>query len=211
MPRAMKSQLTEKQWSDVVAEVTRLAQAREHEQTQREITAQVLQELQLPTDLIDEAMRQVQYQEALAKQRKQRVWLGVAGLTLLLILIVSFWAWSSARSATFARINAEAGRVTRAIDQGENLATVMPDGQEVFYRVKLREVPLGEKLTLSCDWFDPTGKLFRQSQWDTRNTNKSVWETHCRCQLDPNAPKGNWNVKMKLGERVLATSDFKVE
>ena len=33
MPRAMKSQLTEKQWNQVVTEVTRLAQAREDEET----------------------------------------------------------------------------------------------------------------------------------------------------------------------------------
>lgn len=211
MPRAMKSQLTEQQWSEVVAEVTRLAQVREDDQTKREITAQVLQELQLPTDLIDEAVKQVQYREALVKQRKQRIWMGVAGLTLLLIIIISLWAWSSARSATFARIKAEPGRVTRAIDQGDNLVTVTPDGQEVFYRVKLREVPLGEKLNLSCDWIDPAGKIFRQSQWNTGDTNKAVWETHCRCQLGTTAPKGNWKVALKLGERVLATSDFKVE
>ena len=102
MPRAMKSQLTEKQWQEVVAEVTRLAQTREDEQTQREITAEVLQELQLPTDLLDDAIKQVQYQEALVKQRRQRIWLSVAGVVLLLVLIVSLWTWSASRSASFA-------------------------------------------------------------------------------------------------------------
>ena len=211
MPRAMKSQLTEKQWSEVVAEVTRLAQVREDDQTQREITAQVLQELQLPTDLIDDALKQVQYREALARQRRQRIWLSVAGVTLVLVLILSLWAWSSTRSAALAGIKAEPGRVTRTVDQGENLTTLAPDGQEVFYRATLRDVPVGENLNLSCDWIDPTGKIFHQSRWETRSTNKAVWETHCRCQLGNAAPKGNWKVAMKLGERVLSVAEFKVE
>lgn len=211
MPRVMKSQLTEKQWSEVVAEVTRLAQTREDEQTQREITAQVLQELQLPTDLLDDAMQQVRYREALAKQRRQRIWLSVAGVTLLLVLVVSVWMWSASRSASFARIQSDPGRVTRTVDQGATLATVTPDGQEVFFRATLREVPLGETLNLSCDWLDATGKIFHQSRWETRVTDKAVWETQCRCQLGTAAPKGKWKVEMKLGDRILTATEFKVE
>ena len=211
MPRAMKSQLTEKQWQEVVAEVTRLAQTREDEQTQREITAEVLQELQLPTDLLDDAIKQVQYQEALVKQRRQRLWLSVAGVVLLLVLIASLWTWSATRSASFARIQTEPGRITRVTDQGDSLKTITSDGQEVVFRAKLRDVPLGEKLTLSCDWIDPTGKIFHQSRWETRDTNKEIWETHCRCQLGAAAPKGQWKVEMKLGDRVLTSTDFKVE
>lgn len=207
----MKSQLTDKQWNEVVAEVTRLAQARDDEQTRREITEQVLQELKLPTDLIDDALKQVQYREALAKQRRQRIWLSVAGVTLLFVILLSLWMWSSMRSASFARIQSDPGRITRVANQGETLTTVTPDGQEVFFNVKLREVPLGEKLNLSCDWIDPTGKIFRQSRWETRDTNKAVWETHCRCQLGTDAPKGKWKVEMKLDERVLAAGEFTVE
>ena len=135
----------------------------------------------------------------------------MAGITLVLVLIISLWAWSSTRSTALAGIQAEPGRVTRTVDQGEKLTTLTPDGQEVFYRATLREVPLGETLKLSCDWVDPTGKIFHQSQWETRATNKAVWETHCRCQLGAAAPKGSWKVEMKLGTRVLAATDFKVE
>ena len=209
MTLVMKSQLSEKQWSQVVAEVTRLAQERDDEQSRRAITEQVLQELQLPTDLIDDALQQVQYQEALAQQRRQRIWLGIAGVTLFLILIVSVWTWSSSRSASFARITAEAGQITRT--DGNVLQSVTPDGQDVFYRVKLRDVPLGEKLDLSCNWMDPTGKVFHQSRWETRDTNKAVWETHCRCRIGTEAPKGSWKVEMKIGDRTIQSSDFKVE
>jgi hypothetical protein len=213
MPHAMKSQLSEKQWSQVVAEVTRLAQEREDETSRREITEQVLQDLQLPTDLIDDALKQVQYREALAKQRRQRLWLSVAGAALLLVIVASLWFWSSNRSASFARITADAGRVTRATgnDAGNAASTVTADGQDVLYRVTLRDVPLGEQLNLSCNWIDPTGKVFHQSRWETRDTNKAVWETQCRCPIATDAPKGNWKVEMKLGDRTINASDFKVQ
>lgn len=207
----MKSQLSEKQWSQVVSEVTRLAQERDDEQSRREITAQVLQELQLPTDLIDDALKQVQYKEAIAKQRRQRLWLGIAGAVLLLAMIIGFWTWSSSRSDSFARITADTGRVTRTIDNGGALQSVTPDGQDIFYRVTLREVPLGEKLDLSCNWIDPTGKVFHQSRWETRETNKAVWPTECRCRIGTEAPKGNWKVEMKIGDRTINATDFKIE
>jgi hypothetical protein len=91
------------------------------------------------------------------------------------------------------------------------LASVTSDGQEVFYRVTLRDAPLGEKLNLTCDWIDPAGKIFHQSRWETRDTNKAVWDTHCRCQIGAAAPKGKWKVEMKLGDRVLSTQEFNVE
>ena len=205
----MKSQLSEKQWEQVVGEVTRLAQARDDETGRRAITEQVLQELQLPTDLIDDALQQVRYKEALAQQRRQRLWLSVAGAALLLVIVASLWIWSSNRSASLARIGADAGRVTRT--DGNAASTVTADGQDVLYRVTLREVPLGEQLNLSCNWIDPTGKVFHQSRWETRDTNKAVWETQCRCRLGTDAPKGNWKVEMKLGDRTINASDFKVE
>ncbi len=207
----MKSQLSEKQWSQVVAEVTRLAQEREDDETRRAITAQVLQELQLPTDLIDDALKQVQYREALAKQKRQRIWLAIAGGVLLLVLVASLWIWSSSHSSSLARITADTGRVTRTTDNGENLSAVTADGQDVVYRVTLREVPLGEQLNLSCNWIDPTGKVFYQSRWETRDTNKEIWETQCRCRVGAAAPKGNWKVEMKLGDRLIKTAEFKVE
>lgn len=205
----MKSQLSEKQWDQVVGEVTRLAQARDDETSRRAITEQVLQDLQLPTDLIDDALQQVRYKEALAQQRRQRWWLSVAGAALLLVLVASLWIWSSNRSASLARIGADAGRMTRT--DGNATSTVTADGQDTLYRVTLRNVPLGEQLNLSCNWIDPTGKVFHQSRWETRDTNKAVWETQCRCRIGKDAPKGNWRVEMKLGDRTINASDFKVE
>lgn len=207
----MKSQLSEKQWNQVVEEVTRLAQSREDEITRREVTTQVLQELNLPTDLIDEALQQIRYREALDKQRRQRLWMGIGGFTLVLILIASLWVWRSQHRDSLARIHADRGRMTKTVDDGGSLSTLTRDGQEVFYRVLMRDVPLGENLSMSCNWIDPTGKIFHQSQWKTRDTDKQVWETHCRCQIGSSAPSGTWKVEMKVGDRVISSTDFKVE
>lgn len=202
---------TEKQWNEVVAEVSRLAQIREDEHSQREITAQVLQELNLPTDLLDEALQQVQYREALAKQQRQRLWMGGAAVVLLFAVVFGMWFWSSRQAAALARITADTGRITLAADQGQSLSSVTANGQEYFYRATLRDVPLGKKLQLSCDWLNPAGQVVHQSNWETRVTDKAVWETQCRCQLGQNAAKGDWKVAMKLGDRVVSSANFKVE
>lgn len=207
----MKTQISEKQWNQVVSEVTRLAQERDEVTTQREITTEVLQELNLPTDLIDEALQQVQYREALAKQRRQRIWALVVSGILAALLVISLLTWRSTHNDALQKIQAQSGRVTREIDNGANTQTITRDGQDVFYRVTLRDVPLGEKLNLSCDWIDPTGKIVTQNRWETRDTNKAVWETHCRCRIGNSAPSGNWKVQMKIGERVISAGDFKVE
>ncbi len=207
----MKTQLSKKQWNDVVAEVTRLAQDREDELTRREITTEVLKELNLPTDLTDEALQQVQYREALAKQRRQRIWAFAVGGILVALLLISLVTWRSTHNAALQKIQADSGRVTREIESGSNTQTITRDGRDVFYRVTLRDVPLGEKLPLSCNWIDPTGKIVTQNRWETRDTNKEIWETHCRCQLGSAAPSGDWKVEMKIGDRVVSAGDFKVE
>lgn len=207
----MKTQLSEKQWNDVVAEVTRLAQDREDELTRREITTEVLKELNLPTDLTEEALQQVQYREALAKQRRQRIWMFAVSGILAALLVIGLVTWRSTHNAALQKIQAQSAYVTREIDNGANTQTITRDGKDVFYRVTLSDVPPGENLQMSCNWIDPTGKIFSQNRWETRNTNKEIWATHCRCDLGSTAPTGNWKVEMKIGDRVVSTGDFKVE
>ena len=206
----MKTQLSEKQWNDVVAEVTRLAQDREDELTRREITTEVLKELNLPTDLTEEALQQVQYREVLAKQRRQRIWVFVVSGILAALLVISLVTWRSLHDTALRAIHTESGRVTREIDNGGNTQTVTRDGKDVFYRVTLSDVPPGEILQMSCNWIDPTGKIVKQNRWETGKTN-GIWAPHCRCQLGSAAPTGNWKVEMKIGDRVVSTGDFKVE
>lgn len=67
----------------MVAEVERLSQRREAE-LDREQVKEILQELQLPDELLDEALVQIKRREALAKQQK-RNW--AIGLVVVVALV----------------------------------------------------------------------------------------------------------------------------
>ena len=206
--------LRNEQVGQVVAEIMRLVQQREDLELQtlhRTQVEQILDELNLPKDLLDDALVQLRRQEALAKERRRKILTTAAAtLTVLALLGTAFW-WTAHRRAIFARITAEQGRLTRQTDDGGNLHMIRRDGQEVMYHVTLRDVPLHEQLSLTCNWIDPSGRVFHQNHWQTRLTDKAVWMTACKCQIGAAAEPGTWKVDMLLGERVLHSTTFKVE
>ena len=222
----MSSQLTESQVARVVAEVSRQAQLREldeRERLDRGQIMQILEELKLPVELLDPAMRELErreaeakaqagYDEALADERRRRFWIigsSVAAL-LVLVLLVGFFVQRQRRA--FASITTvEPGRITRAADDGGSLGTVTRDASELYYRVTLERVPSGENLSLRCNWIDPGGRVVKQNSWETRTTDKSVWATSCRCTLGASAQPGTWRVEMLLGDRVVSRTEFRVE
>ncbi|HXG67641.1 MAG TPA: DUF3859 domain-containing protein [Blastocatellia bacterium] len=210
----MERRLTKEQLGQVVAEVTRLKQFRDDEQREtfdREQVAEVLKELDLPVELLDDAMAQLQRREALAREQRRKPWI-IAAIVLAIFLLsagaIAFWTLG--RDSASDRISADQARITRVADDGGNLQTVTRDGQQVYYRVTLRDVQPGDSLSLKCDWITPDGKVFRQNAWTT-SPHKSVWDTYCRCQIGPAAPKGEWKVEMSLGDRVLSSTTFQVE
>ena len=210
----METSLTETQLGQVVEELSRLAQQREDEQRRtldREQVVQVLKDLDLPVELLDEAMEQLRRREALAQQSRRKKWLLAGACALLLAVIATIFIIMYHRSAVFAQISAEPGRITRVADDGGNLEKVIRNGEEVAYHVVLRDVPTNENLSLTCKWLDPSGRVFRENHYDTRLTDKSVWPTTCRCQLGSAAPPGTWRVEMSLDGRVLSTATFQVE
>lgn len=222
----MNNQLTESQVARVVAEVSRLDQLRElneRERLGREQVVQILEELKLPVELLDPAMQELErrdaerqaqnrYQEAITAQRQRKFSIIGAGVAALLILILLVAFFVQRQSQTLAAISAaEQGRITHVRDDGANLGAVTRDGSDVYYRVTLERVPPDENLSLKCNWIDPSGRIFKQNSWQTRETDKSVWATSCRCTLGASAQPGTWSVEMLLGERVLSRTDFRVE
>lgn len=215
---SIEPRLTENQLGQVVAELTRLAQSREDELRQRldrEQVVQVLKELDLPVELLEEAMERLRRQQELAatraRERRRKVWYVAGGAAILLTLILAIILFTSHRNAQFDRISADTGRITRTVDDGGALDKVVRDGREVVYHVMLRDVPQDRSLSLSCRWIDPSGRVFRESHWETRLTDKSTWPTWCKCQLGAAAPEGTWRVEISLDERVLSTATFQVE
>ena len=222
----MSNQLTESQVARVVAEVSRQAQLRElneRELLDRAQVVQILEELSLPVELLDPAMRELERREAesatqalaektLAAQRRRRLWIIGSSVAALLLLILLVGLFVERRNRAFAGIAAvEPGRITRAADDGGSLGTVKRDGSELYYRVTLERVPVNQNLSLQCKWINPAGSIVRQNSWQTRMTDKTVWATSCRHSLGTFAQPGAWSVEMLLDDRVISRTDFRVE
>jgi len=75
----MNTRLTQEQLGELVAEVERLSDRRQAELDRQQVE-EILQELNLPTDLLDEALVQLRRREALDVQQRRHRWIlgGVA-------------------------------------------------------------------------------------------------------------------------------------
>jgi hypothetical protein len=204
----MKQRLTTQQLEQIVGEVERLAN-RQQDELDRSQVEKILQELNLPPELLDEAMIQVQRKEALAKQRNRNIGIAIAGVLALVMVVVGVNIFSQNQASSIAKVIATQDRITLAQDNGENLRSV-DRGTEIAYRVTLDNAPVGEKLSLTCNWLDPTGKVAHTNRFETKNITTSVWNTQCRYQLPVNVATGAWQVQIQLGDRTLQKSPFTV-
>src|SRR5215510_10921292 len=136
--RAMhdNERLRHEQVGQVVTEIMRLMQQHRDLELQtlhRTQVEQILDELNLPKDLLDDAVIELRRKEALAKARRRRILLTAAATVVVLALLgTAFW-WTAHRRAIIARITAEQGRLTRQTDDGGTLRLIRRDGQEVVY------------------------------------------------------------------------------
>ena len=204
----MEQRLTTQQLNQIVGEVERLAN-RQQDELDRSEVEKILQELNLPPELLDEAMIQVQRKEALAKQRKRNIGIAIAGVVALVMVVFGANIFSQNQASLIAKVITTQDRITLAQDNGENLRSV-DRGTEIAYRVTLDHAPVGEKLSLTCNWLDPTGKVAHTNRFETKNITTSVWNTQCRYQLPVNVATGAWQVQIQLGDRTLQKSPFTV-
>jgi hypothetical protein len=220
------NELTEAQVARVVAEVTRQSQLREIEQRQvldRQQVEQILEELKLPVDLLEPAMRelerreaeaevQARYDAALRESRKRKIWIAGSVLAVLLVIVLIAGTVIQRRRQAFSNIAAQdQGRLTRVQDDGGILGAISRDGSDIYYRVTLEQVPLSENLSLKCNWIDPGGRIVKQNSWQTRTTDKAVWATSCHNTFGTSAQSGKWAVEMLLDDRRISRTEFQVE
>lgn len=78
------------------------------------------------------------------------------------------------------------------------------------YRVTLQNPPKDQKLSLSCDWIDPTGQVVHQNLYQTKLINHNVWTSACSYQLGDKAKPGTWQVKMSLGVRDSVAEQYRL-
>ena len=164
-----------------MAEVERLSQLRDQE-IDREEMEQILQELNLPTDLVDEAIVQLRRWEALAleKKRNKLITTGVVS-GLAVVIAASFLLFQTQRQA-LNNIYANAGQsqLTLETNNGKEILNVIDSQKnpEVFYRVILQDAPIGKKLALRCNWINPNGEINHQNSYQTKEINREVWPTY---------------------------------
>jgi hypothetical protein len=207
----MEQRLTQAQLEQVVAEVERLSQRQQAELDAQQVR-EILQELNLPPEFLEEAMVQLQRHEALAAQQQRNRWIFGSVIALIVLLLLGVTLFTQNQQKITARVMAQRDRITLARDDGGNLSTVPRQvNGEVFYRVTLSDAPVGEKLSLSCNWIDPGGQIVHQNHYQTKDINTSVWNTFCRYNLGSDAPVGTWKVEAFLGDRLLSDATFDVE
>jgi hypothetical protein len=207
----MEQRLTQAQLAQVVAEVQQLSE-RQQAELDAEQVRDILRELNLPPELLEPAMVQLHRHEALAVRQRRNRWIigGVIGLSALLLLGVMFLTQN--QHQTMARVTAQRDRITLIQDDGGTLNTVSRQANpEVFYRVTLADAPVGQKLSLSCDWIDPSDQIVHKNQYQTKEITTPVWNTVCRHQIGAAALVGQWKVRAWLGDRPLSDATFDVK
>jgi hypothetical protein len=206
----MEQRLTETQLQQVVAEVQQLSIRNESELSKAQVR-EILQELNLPPEYLEDALIQLHRREALKVQQRRNRWIegGVAAVLALMLAGGMFFAQQ--QQQTLSSVTVGRDRITLAQDDGGDLRTISRQANgEVFYRVTLNNAPVGEKLTLSCRWLDPSGQIVHENRYQTKEINSSTWNTVCRHNIGAAAPIGNWKVEAFVGERLLSDASFDV-
>jgi hypothetical protein len=201
--------LTQQQLSQIVTEVARLERQRQDE-LEPEQVREILRELSLPPELLEEAIARVQQDHLAVQQRSRRQRFVIAtglGLTIATALIVFF-----AIPKPVTPLVASQDRITLAEDDGGNLTTInRQSNPEVVYRVRISNAPVGDRLSLSCNWIAPEGEVVHQNRYQTQTVTTPVWNTVCRYPINSADPVGQWQVQIEQNGRVFEQAELDVK
>ncbi len=207
----MTQRLTQEQLSQIVTEVEGLQVRREAELDQQQVR-EILQELNLPPELLDEALIQLNRRQALEVQQRRNRWITSGVVAAVAIAIASTIFFMQQQNSALSGVSAQQDRIILVQNSSGDLKTISRQSNpEVFYHVTLKDAPLGKKLALSCNWIDPSGQIVKQNSYQTREINTSVWDTQCRYAINPAATVGNWKVQMFLEGRQISDETFEVK
>jgi hypothetical protein len=207
----MEQRLTDVQLEKVVAEVQRLSQRQQAELAPEQVR-EILRELNLPPEFLEEAMVQLDRREALAIQQKRDRWIISGFVGLIFLSVIGFVVITQNQQQMTARVMAQRDRVTLNQDNGGNLSTIRRQNSgEIFYRITLSDAPVGQRLSLSCNWIDPSGEIVHQNRYQTKEITTPIWNTFCRHPLGSEMPVGTWKVEAFLGDRRLSDATFNVK
>ncbi|KKD39820.1 MAG: DUF3859 domain-containing protein [Limnoraphis robusta] len=205
----MNQRLKEEQLQQVIAEVGELSNRREAEFDRQQIQ-EILQELNLPPELLDEAMIQLRRRQALGVEKRRNLRIAIAGAGVVVLAIASTILFFQHQNSIIARIQAQQDQITLALDNNPFSSISRQTNSEIVYRVTLQDAPIGKKLNLSCNWIDPDGKIVKENRYQTQEITTSIWETRCRYNISSTATPGTWTVQIFLEDRLLSEETFEV-
>lgn len=81
---------------------------------------------------------------------------------------------------------------------------------ELLFQVRLKDAPIGRRLWLACDWVGPDGRVWHQSQYHSSPIESGDATTQTAYTLPPDAPLGQWTVRLALHGTPLAERQFEV-
>ncbi|MCC5613993.1 DUF3859 domain-containing protein [Nostoc sp. CHAB 5836] len=207
----MKERLTTEQLTQIIAEVGNL-QARKEAEIEPEQVKQILQELGLAPNLLDEALVQVQRQQVLKVQQKRNRTIAIGVIAAVAMAIMGTLFTIGQHNSTLERVSTQRNRITLTQDDGSDLRNISrQNSPEVFYRVTLKDTPVGQKLNLTCNWINPNGEIVKQNRYQTREIDKSIWDTQCRYIIGSASTPGKWKAQIFLQDRQLSETEFEVK
>jgi hypothetical protein len=206
----METRLTQTQLAQVIAEIDKLSQQRELELAPDQVR-EILRELNLPDELLEDAIAQMRRREALEQQQRRNRWIAIATTAAVISAIGIGTLFAQNQQQQTARVVADQDRIALS-KTGEGLTQVNRQiNPRLYYQVTLKNAPIDRQLSLQCDWTNPSGQIVHQSKYKTRTIDRSVWNTNCFYDLGSAAPPGNWEVRMSLDGRAIGTEPFTVK
>lgn len=211
MVNSMETRLTQAQLAQVVAEIDKLSTQRESELGTDQVR-EILRELNLPDELLEDAIAQMHRREALEKEQRRNRWIVIASTVVVISAIAIGILFSQNRQQQNAQVAATEDRISLSKKGGDSPSQINRQiNPLVYYQVTLKNAPIGSHLALQCDWINPNGQIVHQNSYKTRSIETAVWNTNCFYDLGSAAQPGNWEVRMSLDGRAIGSEPFVVK
>ncbi|MFM9266493.1 DUF3859 domain-containing protein [Tychonema sp. BBK16] len=207
----METRLTQAQLAQVVAEIDKLSQQRESELAPDQVR-EILRDLNLPDELLEDAIAQMHRREALEKEQRRNKWIAIASTVAVVSAIAIGILFSQNRQQQNAQVASTEDRISLSKKGGDSLSQVNRQiNARVYYQVTLKNAPIGNQLALQCDWINPNAQIVHQNSYKTRTIETAVWNTNCFYDLGSAAQPGNWEVRMSVDGRAIGSEPFVVK
>ena len=207
----METRLTQTQLAQVVAEIDKLSQQRDLELAPDQVR-EILRELNLPDELLEDAIAQMHRREALEKEQRRNKWIAIASTAVVISAIAIGIVFGQNQRQKIAGVASTEDRISLSKKGGNSLSQVNRQiNPRIYYQVTLKNAPIGSQLALQCDWVNPNGQIVHQNRFKTRTVETAVWNTNCFYDLGSAAQPGNWEVRMSLDGRAIGSESFVVK